>query len=95
VERQFGLVVEKETRMEKVYLLSALQNRSPQLQPAINSETWMSGSSGGSIVGTAQTMQEIARVFEGVLNTPVMTAPTCKGSTITPHRISFPDGIRS
>jgi hypothetical protein len=47
VERQFGLVVEKEARMEKVYLLSPLQNRSPQLQPAINSENLMSGSSDG------------------------------------------------
>jgi uncharacterized protein (TIGR03435 family) len=79
VERQFGLVVEKETRVEKVYLLSALQNRSPQLQPAINSETSMSGGSDSSIVGTAQTMQDIARVFEGLLNTPVIDSTDLKG----------------
>jgi len=79
VEQQFRLVVEKETRMEKVYLLSALQSRSPQLQPAINSEEWMSGGSDSSIIGTAQTMQDIARVFEGVLKTPVIDCTDLKG----------------
>ena len=47
VERQFGLVVEKEERTERVYMLTALQKRSPKLQPAINGEKWMCGGGQG------------------------------------------------
>jgi uncharacterized protein (TIGR03435 family) len=79
VERQFGLVVEKEERTEKVYILST-QNRSPKLQPAVNGEKWMCGGGQGSIIGTAQAMQDIAGVFEGLLNAPVVDGTGLKGN---------------
>src|ERR1035441_2923691 len=72
VERQFGLRIEREERTERVYMLTTLRNPSPQLQPAISGEEWMCGGGQGSIIGTAQTMQDIARAFEGLLNVPVV-----------------------
>lgn len=79
VERQFGLHVEKEERIERVYLLTVLRNPSPQLQPAASSEKWMCGGGQGSMVGTAQSMQEIAQAFEGLLNVPVVDGTGLKG----------------
>jgi uncharacterized protein (TIGR03435 family) len=78
VEREFELVVEKEERTERVYILTA-QNRSPKLQPAIDGEKFMCGEGQGSIIGTAQAMQDIAGVFEGLLNTPVIDGTGLKG----------------
>lgn len=80
VERQFGLVVEREKWTENVYLLSESQNHSRQLRPAISGEKWMSGGGEGSIVGTAQTTQNIARVFEDLLKTPVIDSTGLKGT---------------
>jgi uncharacterized protein (TIGR03435 family) len=80
VERQFGLRVEREERMERVYMLTTLRNPSPRLQPAITGEKWMCGGGQGSIIGTAQTMQDIARAFEGLLNAPVVDGTGLKGS---------------
>jgi uncharacterized protein (TIGR03435 family) len=80
VERQFGLLVEREERMERVYMLTTPQNLSSQLQPAINGEKWMCGGGQGSIIGTAQTMQDITRAFEGLLNAPVVDGTGLKGS---------------
>jgi len=71
VERYFGLSVQKETRTERVYLLTAVQIGS-QLRPAKDGEDWMIGGSEQSMIGTAQTMPEIARAFEGRLQTPVI-----------------------
>jgi len=79
VEWQFGLVVEKEERTERVYMLTPLQKRSPKLQPAINGEKWMCGGGQGSIIGTAQAMPDIARAFEGLLNAPVIDGTGLKG----------------
>jgi uncharacterized protein (TIGR03435 family) len=80
VERQFGLLVQREERMEKVYLLTTLRNPSTQLHPAINGEKWMSGAGQGSIIGTAQTMEGIARAFQGLLDVPVFDATGLKGT---------------
>jgi uncharacterized protein (TIGR03435 family) len=80
VQRQFGLRVHREERMERVYILATLRNPSPQLQPAINGEKWMCGGGQGSIIGTAQTMQDLARAFEGLLNAPVVDRTGLKGS---------------
>jgi|ERR1017187_3498602 uncharacterized protein (TIGR03435 family) len=71
VERHFGLRVEREERMQRVYILTALPDLSPQLQPARSDEEWMCGGGQGSIIGTAQSMQDIARAFEGWLRVPV------------------------
>jgi uncharacterized protein (TIGR03435 family) len=79
VERRFGLHVEKEERIERVYVLTVLRNPSPQLQPASSSEKWMCGGGQGSMVGTAQCMQEIAQAFEGLLNVPVVDGTGLKG----------------
>jgi uncharacterized protein (TIGR03435 family) len=79
VELQFGLRVEREERIERVYMLTALGNPSRQLQPAISGEKWMCGGGQGSIIGTAQAMQDIASAFEGLLNTPVVDGTGLKG----------------
>lgn len=79
VERQFGLRIEREERNERVYVLRTLPNPSQQLQPAKNGEKWMCGGGQGSIIGTAQAMQEIARVFEGLLNVPVVDGTGLQG----------------
>jgi uncharacterized protein (TIGR03435 family) len=79
VERQFGLRVEREERMEKVYMLTALRNPSPQLQPTTDGEKWMCGGGQGSIFGTAQAMQNIAGALEGLLNVPVVDGTGFKG----------------
>jgi uncharacterized protein (TIGR03435 family) len=71
IERHFGLNVRKETRTERVYVLTAVQIGS-QLRPAKDTENWMIGGSQQSMIGTAQTMPQIARAFEGRLRTPVI-----------------------
>ena len=40
----------------------------------------MCGGGQGSIIGTAQTMQDIARAFEGLLNVPVVDGTGLKGT---------------
>lgn len=79
VERQFGLLVEKEERTERIYVLKAVGHSSPQLQLAMTDEEWMCGAGQESIIGTAQTMQDIARAFEGLLNVPVVDGTGLKG----------------
>jgi uncharacterized protein (TIGR03435 family) len=71
VEAHFGLIVQKETRSERVYVIAAAHSGS-QLRPATDGENQMTGSSQRSMIGTAQTMQEIARRFEDMLQTPVI-----------------------
>lgn len=80
VERRFGLLVEREERMARVYVLTALPTPSTQLQPAIHGEKWMCGEGRGSIIGTAQTMQDIARAFEGLLDALVVDGSGLEGS---------------
>lgn len=79
VERRFGFHVAREERTQRIYVLRAARNPSPQLQPATDSEEWTCGNSQGSIIGTAQTMQEIAGAFEGLLEVPVIDATGLKG----------------
>jgi uncharacterized protein (TIGR03435 family) len=79
VERRFGLLVEREERTQRIYVLRALGNSSPQLQPAMSSEESMSAAGQMSIIGTAQTMQDIAHAFEGLLNVPVVDETGLKG----------------
>ncbi len=45
----------------------------------MGSEEYMSGGGQMSIVGTAQTMQDIAHAFEGLLNVPVVDETGLKG----------------
>jgi uncharacterized protein (TIGR03435 family) len=80
VERQFGLRVEREEQTQRVYVLTAPRNPSPQLRLAISSEEWMCGEGQGSIIGTAQPMLDIARAFEGLLNVPVVDGTGLKGN---------------
>jgi uncharacterized protein (TIGR03435 family) len=79
VEKQFGLRVVREDRTERVYVLTAAGSLSPRLQPATNGEKWMSGAGERSIIGTAQTMQDLARAFEGQLKVPVIDGSGLKG----------------
>src|ERR1700733_10778779 len=60
-------------------MFTALQKRSPKLQPAINGEKRMCGGGQGSIIGTAQAMPDIAGVFEDLLNAPVIDGTGLKG----------------
>ncbi|MGD1091959.1 MAG: TIGR03435 family protein [Bryobacteraceae bacterium] len=79
VEKQFGLRVDREQRTQRVYMLSVPGNPSSKLQPAIGEERVMSGGGQGSIIGTAQTMEDIARALEGLLNVPVVDETGLKG----------------
>jgi uncharacterized protein (TIGR03435 family) len=80
VERRFGLLVQREERMEKVYMLTARQSPSTQLQSAANGDKWMCGVGEGSIIGTAQTTEGIARAFQGLLDVPVVDATGWNGT---------------
>jgi uncharacterized protein (TIGR03435 family) len=80
VERRFGLLVQREERTEKIYMLTARHSPSTQLQPAATGEKWMCGAGEASIIGTAQTMEGIARAFEGLLDVPVVDATGLKGT---------------
>ncbi len=71
VEQRFGLSVQSATRNERVYLMTASQVTT-HLQPAKDGEEPMTGSTQDSLMGTAQNMQDIARVFEDSLHTPVI-----------------------
>jgi uncharacterized protein (TIGR03435 family) len=79
VERRFGLRIEREVRMERVYVLTTLPNPSQQLQPTRNGEKWMCGAAQGSIIGTAQAVPDIARAFEALMNVPVVDGTGLKG----------------
>jgi uncharacterized protein (TIGR03435 family) len=79
VERQFGLRIDKEEQRRPVFVLKARENSSPNLQPAASGEEIMSGDGQGSIVGTAPTMEDIARALEGLLNVPVIDETGLKG----------------
>ena len=79
VAKHFGLSVEKEQPLQDVYLLTLQQNPTSQLRPARDSEPQMSGGGPGSIIGTAQTMDEIASAFEGELQAPVINETQLKG----------------
>jgi uncharacterized protein (TIGR03435 family) len=71
VEAHFGLIVQNETRTERVYVIASAHGGS-QLRPATDGENQMTGSSRRSMIGTAQTMQEIASRLEDMLQTPVI-----------------------
>ena len=80
VERHFGLLVEKQVRTERIYVLKALGGASPHLKLATTAEQAMSGAGQESIIGTAQTTQDIAGIFEGLLNIPVVNETGIQGS---------------
>jgi uncharacterized protein (TIGR03435 family) len=78
VERYFGLRIEKEERMQPIYVLTAL-SKSPRLQPAANGDDEMCGGGQGSIEGTARTLTGIAAALEGQLNVPVVDETGLQG----------------
>ena len=73
------LRVERETRIQQVYLATATQTPSSQLQPAREDDASMSGGGQGSIIGTGQAMQEIAHAIEDLLNVPVLDETGFRG----------------
>jgi uncharacterized protein (TIGR03435 family) len=78
-ERHFGLQINREQRLERVYSLRASKTASSQLQAAGPADAWVVGGSANSLVGTAQTMSAIARTLEGVLGAPVVDDTGMKG----------------
>jgi uncharacterized protein (TIGR03435 family) len=80
VEKHFGLSVEKEVRMQRIYRLTACGKPSPQLQPAKSDDKEMRGGGLDSMVGTAQEMGDIASEFEGVLEVPVIDETGFEGN---------------
>ncbi|MGA3026441.1 MAG: TIGR03435 family protein [Bryobacteraceae bacterium] len=78
VEGHFGLRIEKEMRMERIYVMTAA-GPSSQLQPAASGEQEMWGGGPGTIYGTARTMPEIAKSLEGWLEAPVADETGVKG----------------
>jgi uncharacterized protein (TIGR03435 family) len=79
VERHFGFHLEKEVRTAKVYLLTALEDPSPQLRPSVSGDE-SSGGGQGEIVGTARAMCDIASAFEDILRAPVIDETALKGA---------------
>jgi uncharacterized protein (TIGR03435 family) len=81
VEQQFGLRVQKEMRTALVYVLTAVQP-SPQLRPSSEKEGIMAGAGEGSIIGTNQTMKDIARNLQGLglLGAPVIDETRIEGN---------------
>ncbi len=79
IKRHFALRIETETRMQSVYLATASETPSSQLQPAREDEEDMSGAGQGSIIGKGQTMEYVAFAIECLLNVPVLDATGLKG----------------
>lgn len=65
--------------MQRIYVLTARGNPSPQLRPAAGSDEWMTGGGPGTMIGTARTMQEIAESLEGQIQAPVVDETGLKG----------------
>jgi uncharacterized protein (TIGR03435 family) len=78
IQNQLGLRVHLELRTEHVYLLTA-KSTSSQLKPAGKEGRWMTGGGQGSIIGTSQTMPDIAKAFEGLLEVPVLDETNLQG----------------
>jgi uncharacterized protein (TIGR03435 family) len=72
VESHFRLNVEMVEYPQRAYVLTVSQPHSSQLQPAKDGDVQSSGGGEGTIVGTAQTMDGVARALEDVLNAPVI-----------------------
>jgi uncharacterized protein (TIGR03435 family) len=79
VEKQFRLTIDKEERLQRTYRLTVLGKPSSQLQAAAASDSWMSGGGQGSLIGTAQTSEDIVRTFEDLLEVPVVDGTGLKG----------------
>ncbi len=79
IERRFGLQIEKETRIGRVYLQTAGETLPPQLQPAGPGDKWTGGGGQGSIIGTAHTMREIAGMLQDLLGAPVLDETGVQG----------------
>jgi uncharacterized protein (TIGR03435 family) len=71
VEQRFGLRVAKEMRTAPAYVLTAVQ-LSPRLRPSSEKEGIMAGIGQNFLVGTNQTMKDIARILEDLLGAPVV-----------------------
>ena len=78
IQNQLGLRVHLELRTEHVYLLTA-KSTSSQLKPAGKEGRWMTGGGQGSIIGTSQTMPDIAKAFEGLIEVPVLDETNLQG----------------
>jgi uncharacterized protein (TIGR03435 family) len=79
VAQRFGLRVEREMRTAPVYVLTASQP-SPQLRPSTEKEGVMTGGDENSIIGTNQTMKDIASILGGLLEAPVIDESHIEGN---------------
>lgn len=78
VEMRFGLRIEREVRTVAAYVLTA-SRPSAHLQPATEQDGWMSGGSEKSIIGSSQTMGDIAAILEDLLRKPVIDETGVEG----------------
>ncbi len=72
LQQRLHLSIDFETRTERVFVMTASGATAPGLQPAAEADTGMIGVGGNSIVGTAQTMYQVASALEGLLHVPVI-----------------------
>ncbi len=72
IERQFGLRIERVTRMQKAYTLTSALTPASGIEPGGEDDVPMSGVGQGSLIGTAQSLQDIANALEGLLGAPVI-----------------------
>ena len=70
IEHRFGLSISKEQQPQRVYLLT-VRGASPHLRQAAGSQR-MFGAGLESIIGTAETMADMAKTFESLLKMPVI-----------------------
>ena len=95
IERQFGLRIERVTRMQKAYTLTSALTPASGIEPGGEDDVPMSGVGQGSLIGTAQSLQDIANALEGLLGAPVMneTGLTGKDNYSVSSKMPQPEAV--
>ena len=79
VEKYFRLLIDKELRVSRTYVMSAATQPSTQIVLAPEDELEMTGAGGGSIIGTSQPTSQIARTLQDLLGLPVVDETGMQG----------------
>jgi uncharacterized protein (TIGR03435 family) len=79
VEKQVGLLIDREMRVTRAYVMSVSAQASTHLQVAHGDQQEMTGGGEGSIIGTRQTTDNIAAALQDLLGVPVVDETGMKG----------------
>jgi uncharacterized protein (TIGR03435 family) len=80
VEKHFELLIDRELRVTRAYVMSASTRPSTHLQAAREDEQEMTGGGEGSIIGTHQTTRNIAATLQDLLGIPVVDEADMNGN---------------